>query len=150
MKKSIDDLDGVHDSPAPACEKRMILKIYHLCIHFASFLAGEKTTMAQKKYLDLIFFCLCRKNVSGVFMVSDNDGSRVPHMYCMMLAPSLYLLREELNLEDFEKLQDQTMILKICYDLIPEELFFLPSTAECFQQLCTLYQVEAPVYSLLD
>jgi len=150
MGKSIDDFDQVKHSPAPECEKKMILKIYHLCIQFASFLAGEETTMGQKKYLDLIFYCLCKKNVCGVFMAIDPvDGSRMPHMYCLLLAPSLYLLREELNLSKFQKLRNQSLDLKISYDPIDEQLFFLPSTAECFQHLCELYRVKAPTYEIL-
>jgi len=151
MKKSIDDFDDIQNSPAPECEKKMILNIYHLCIQFASFLNGGDTTMGQKKYLDLIFYCLCRINVCGVFMAIDpSDGSRMPHMYCLLLAPSLYLLREELNLTNFEKLREQDLKLKISYDPIEEQLFFLPSTAACFEELCLLYQVKSPLYELID
>ncbi len=151
MGKSIDDFDQIRDSPAPPSEQNVILRIYHLCIQFASFLAGEETTMGQKKYLDLIFYCLCKKNVCGVFMAIDpEDGSRMPHMYCLLLAPSLYLLREELNLSKFDKLRNQNLDLKISYDPIDEQLFFLPSTAECFEELCRLYQVKTPLYELID
>ena len=150
MDKSIDDFDQVMFSVAPECEKKTILKIYHLCIHFASFLTGGVSTLGQKKYLDLIFFCICRMNVSGVFMAKEEDGSCIPHMYCMVLAPSLYLLREELKLEQFEKLREQPLRLEISYDLIPEKLFFLPSTAQCFEDLCNLYKVKIPEYEVID
>lgn len=150
METSIDDFDQIQDSVAPESEKKLMLNIYHLCIQFASFLSCGTTTMGQKKYLDLIFYCLCKLNVCGVFMAVDpQDNSRLPHMYCLLLAPSLYLLREELKLSDFEKLRDQNLNLEISYEPVEEQLFFLPTAAQCFEELCRLYQVRAPTYELL-
>jgi len=150
METSIDDFDELRFAPAPECEKRMISKIYHLCIHLASFLAGNSTTLGQKKYLDLIFFCLCRKNVSGVFLAVTSDGISIPHMYCCLLAPSMYLLKIEQQVEDLKKLKDEMVSFHVSYDTIPEELFFLPSTGKCFEDLCKIYKVRPCSYQYLS
>ena len=153
MKRTIDDFDDLMNAPAPDCEKLAISNCYRLCIHLAKFLSHGDTTLGQKKYMDLVFYCLCKVNVCGVFLANPEESPSehsIPHMYCLLLAPSLYLLREELELSKmgkFEKLRDNTKFT-VSYKPVSDQLFFLPDVAECFENLCKMYHVNVPPYQL--
>lgn len=146
--KSIDDFDSIHLSPAPNSEKTKILKIYHLCIHLAEYMGGCKT-IGLKKYLDIIFFFLCKKNVCGAFLASSNEGHMVTHVYCCLLSPSLYLLKREIDATqpslkntDMGKVKiSKTINFNIQYDLYPT--MEIPKNVEQrLLNLCNLYQVD--------
>lgn len=146
--ESIDDFDSIHESPAPISEKLKILKIYHLCLHLSEFLGGCKT-VRLKKYLDIIFFFLCKKNVCGVFLASSKDGGLVTHAYCCFLAPSLYLLKQEMETSslqttntDMEKVKiSKNISFNIEYDLYPS-MEISKNIEQRLIRLCDMYQVE--------